>query len=443
MSRHPLRERQKIQQLSVLVNLNVRALGGISATLRIHQRSQELLQQGKTIYRFGLGQSPFPVPDEVVRALKQHASRHEYLPVDGLPELRHAVVNYLHQRHHLSRNARDVLIGPGSKELMFLLMLVYYGDVVIPAPAWVSYGPQATILGRHISWIQTRKEHAWMLSPAELEQLCSMDPYRPRLVILNYPSNPAGKTFSIQELKEFARIARKYRLIILSDEIYGELHYEGRHVSIARYYPEGTIISTGLSKWCGAGGWRLGVMIFPEELRWLRDAMAIVASETYTSTSTPIQYAAVRAFEFPASVEEYLMGVRSILRGLGHYLAERLREAGIMVHTPDGGFYLFLDFEIFREALRRRGISSAEQLCEVLLEETGVALLPGSAFGRPSQELTARLSFVDFDGKKTLRAWLARAPAPDEAPDLSFLRKYCRQTLQGVETLIRWVNQLQ
>lgn len=94
-------------------------------------------------------------------------------------------------------------------------------------------------------------------------------------------------------MKEIAEIARKYEIIILSDEIYGQLHFKGGHVSIARYYPEGTIVSSGLSKWCGTGGWRLGTFSFPKELDWLLEAMTTVASETYTSVGTPIQFAAV------------------------------------------------------------------------------------------------------------------------------------------------------
>jgi aspartate aminotransferase len=130
----------------------------------------------------------------------------------------------------------------------------------------------------------------------ELAVLAKEDPGRPRIVILNYPSNPTGTTYQTGRLKLLGKVARQHRVILLSDEIYGELHYQGRHVSVARFYPEGTIISSGLSKWCGAGGWRLGTFTFPPSLNWLLEAMAAVASETYTSTSTPVQYSAVRAF---------------------------------------------------------------------------------------------------------------------------------------------------
>ena len=218
------------------------------------------------------------------------------------------------------------------------------------------------------------------------------------MLILNYPSNPDGGTYSSDELKKIATIARKYEMIILSDEIYGQLHYKGEHISIARFYPEGTIISSGLSKWCGAGGWRLGTFAFPMDFDWLMNAMAAVASETYTSVCAPIQYAAVRAFKGGILIERYLLHVRRILAHLGNRCAKIIREAGIQVHSPDGAFYLFLDFSPLSTKLKNKGITNSKILCEKLLQDIGVAILPGEAFLTPPEELIARLAYVNFDG---------------------------------------------
>ncbi|MCP4992879.1 MAG: aminotransferase class I/II-fold pyridoxal phosphate-dependent enzyme, partial [Gammaproteobacteria bacterium] len=264
----------------VNLNLNVRGLTQ-SATLAINEQCSQLNQQGCDVFRLGLGQSPFPVADPVVEELRANAHQKDYLPVKGLPRLREAVASYHRQQAGIAYTQDDVLIGPGSKELMFLVQLVYYGDLVIPTPSWVSYAPQANIIGRHIRGVPTTMEDCWKISPKALDALCSNDPTRPRLLILNYPNNPSGITYSNEELESLAAVARRYRVILLSDEIYGEIRFDGRHQSIARYYPEGTIISAGLSKWCGAGGWRLGTFTFPENLRWLLDTVAVVASETY------------------------------------------------------------------------------------------------------------------------------------------------------------------
>ncbi|RKZ37154.1 MAG: aspartate aminotransferase [Gammaproteobacteria bacterium] len=421
----------------VHLNLNVRGLNQ-SATLAINERSAELQAQGRHVYKLGLGQSPFPVPQPVVDALKSHAHEKDYLAVKGLRELRAAVAAYHRRTEGIEYGEEDVMVGPGSKELMFVLQLVYYGDLVIPTPSWVSYAPQAHIIGRQIRWVPTQPENDWRLMPEELDRLCSGDPDRPRIVILNYPSNPTGDTYTTDELKALARIARQYRVVLLADEIYGPLHHRGQHVSIARYYPEGTIISGGLSKWCGAGGWRLGTFTFPRSLHWLLDAVAVVASETYTSTSAPIQHAAVRAFEGGFEIEEYLWQSRRILRQLGRHLWRRLRQAGVQVTKPQGAFYLFPDFSLLSERLQQRGITTSTALCERLLEDTGVAILPGEVFGRPPEELSARLAYVNFDGARTL---VAAAQVPkDRILDRSYLETNCGNTLAAVDAICNWLE---
>jgi aspartate aminotransferase len=253
---------------------------------------------------------------------------------------------------------------------------------------------------------------------------------------LNYPNNPTGYTYGADKLRALAEIARRYRVVMLSDEIYGEVHHEGKHRSIAEFYPEGTIISTGLSKWCGAGGWRLGTFTFPENLKWLLESMAVVASETFTATSAPIQFAAVRAFRGGPEIEEYLKQSRRVLKGLGRYCAERLRTAKVVVGNPDGAFYLFPDFRAFRPQMKAHGISTSAQLCERLLDDVGVATLAGSSFGRKPGELTLRLSYVDFDGAEALAA---ASRDPSEL-DGRFVKQFCPKLHDAVERVANWAS---
>ena len=418
------------------INLNIRGMKP-SATVAINERSNELLKEGRRIFKLGLGQSPFPVPDVVVDELKANAYQKDYLPVQGLRALREAVADYHRRGEGCPATHDDVLIGPGSKELMFLLQLVYYGDLIIPTPAWVSYAPQAKIIGRNVSFLHTDEQHDWLLTAEQLDQHCNEDEGRPRIVILNYPSNPTGRTYTATQLEDIAKVAKRHKLVILSDEIYGELHHEGGHVSISRFYPKGTIISSGLSKWCGAGGWRLGTFTFPRELRWLLDAMASVASETYTSTSAPIQYAAVRAFRGGTEIERYLWRARRVLKALGNWVADKLNDAAIRTVKPEGGFYLFPDFGPFRELLAERGIKTSAQLTARLLEDTGVAILPGSDFGRPKDELTARLAYVDFDGARALS--FIENQADDYIIDDAFVTAHCPNVVEAIERVAKWV----
>lgn len=424
----------------VQLNLNVRGLPP-SATVMINELSDQLRAEGRSIFKMGLGQSPFPVPEPVVERLRANAHQKDYLPVRGLPALRDAVARQHQAEFGVECSRDDVLIGPGSKELMFLLQLVYYGDLVIPTPTWVSYAPQAQIIGRHVRFLPTHSRNGWRITPGQLEELCMSDPRRPRLLILNYPNNPTGGTYPEPELKRLADVASKYKVIFLSDEIYGRLHHEGAHRSIIPFYPEGTIFSGGLSKWCGAGGWRLGLFVFPHGLRWLQNAMAAVASETFTSTSAPIQYAAVAAYEDNPEIDKYLERSRRVLKALGRNLTTRLVAAGIRAARPQGGFYLFPDFRGKAKPLRARGIRTSPDLCERLLEETGVAILPGASFGRDPAELTARLSYVNFDGARALEG-AARVEAERGPVDLDegFLREYCGECLEAVDRICEWLD---
>ena len=285
-------------EFSPRLHLNKHIIGlPPSATVAINDHSNRLLAEGRTVYKLGLGQSPFPVPRSVVEALQENAHQKDYLSVKGLFELREAIADHHRETFGVVCRPEHVLIGPGSKELMFLLQLVFFGDIVIPTPAWVSYGPQARIIGRPIHQLPTRQENGWRLTPDEFEAFCRKTEDRPKILVLNYPSNPTGASYSIEELESLAEVARKYRVMILSDEIYGKIHHQGTHASIVPLYPEGSVFSGGLSKWCGAGGWRLGLFVVDECMEWLLDAMSAVATETFTSTCAPIQYGAVRAFQ--------------------------------------------------------------------------------------------------------------------------------------------------
>ncbi|MCG2582310.1 MAG: aminotransferase class I/II-fold pyridoxal phosphate-dependent enzyme [Marinobacter sp.] len=421
------------------INLNVRGIQP-SATLRINELSNQLRSEGRDIIKLGLGQSPFPVPDRVVQALRDHAHEKDYLPVKGLKALRESIAGYINRGERMRCTWEDVLIGPGSKELLFILQLAYYGDLLIPRPSWVSYAPQARIIGRSVHWLPTHGENNWQLTAEELDIICRDDPSRPRILIMNYPSNPTGCTYTDDQLLAIANVARKYRLILLSDEIYGEVHFEGKHKSIARYYPEGTIISTGLSKWAGAGGWRLGTFIFPPELRPLQDAMAIIASETYTATSAPIQYAAISAFNGGDDMDEYLKQSRRVLKVVGEYMHRRLSEVGAVVQKPEGAFYLFPDFRNFRDALAEKDIKTSQALCQALLENTGVAILPASDFGFVPDHLGARLAFVDFDGAGALE--LAGGDYAGQDLDDAFVQQACPRLVLAMDKMENWLKSL-
>ena len=367
-----------------------------SSTLSINELSKKIQTQGKKVFKFGLGQSPFPVPSILVKELQKHAHSKDYLDVSGLYELRDSIAKYHTSKNKFGYNADDVLVGPGSKELLFQCQMVFDGITLLPAPSWVSYAPQANFLGKKILWIQTTAKENWHITANLLEDICKKDKEN-KLLILNSPNNPSGT--SSRHLEELAFIAKKYELIIISDEIYAELDFTGNYQSIAHFYPEGTIVSGGLSKWCGAGGWRLGTMIFPQNLSLIRKAMRSVASETFTSVSAPIQYAAVKAYKI--NHNEFLKKCRLILKFVSSFLHEELCSVGIKALKPTGGFYILCDFS--NVIKKTDNIFSDKELSNFLLQKLGVASLPGSDFGLAKEKMILRLAFVDFDGGKALK----------------------------------------
>lgn len=408
-----------------------------SATVAINEHCAALRRAGREVYSLGLGQSPFPIPERVVDGLRSHAAQKSYQPVRGLQALREVVAAYHTRTQRIDASPEGVLVGPGSKELLFLLQIAFAGDILLPSPAWVSYAPQARLVGRRVVPLPTTCADGWKVTAAQLDTVCVTVPARARLLVLNSPNNPTGLAYDAPELAALAEVARRHGVLVLSDEIYGELRFDAPHCSIATFYPEGTIISGGLSKWCGAGGWRLGTFQFPRELRWLLDAMAVIASETYTAVSAPVQFAAVRAFEDVPEMTHYLATARWILAALMRACHARLAEAGAVLREPQGGFYLFPDFAPLRPGLDRAGLGRAEIMCRRLLEDTGVAILPGSDFGRPDDELTARLALVDFDGARAMAA----ADMPGARDDANaFVERHCAPVITAVDRLAAWTR---
>lgn len=399
-----------------------------SATLAINELSQKLITEGKEVFKFGLGQSPFPVPDIIVKELQKNAHQKDYLNVSGLIGLREEVANYHSNKNQYKYNAESVIIGPGSKELIFQTQLVLNCDLLLPSPSWVSYEPQAQILNKKVHWIKATAETNWHLDPEELDKTCASLNSVNKLLILNSPNNPSGTTHG--NLKELANVAKKHNVIIIADEIYAELDFTGEYKSITHHYPEKTIVSSGLSKWCGAGGWRIGTLVFPDELSYIRDSVRTVASETFTAVSAPIQYAAIKAYSEDHS--EYLENSRLILKMIGDYIYKELSSVGVMCQKPQGGFYMICDFS--NVVNKTHEINNDKTLCQKILNDIGFAMLPGSDFGMEEDKLLSRIAFVDFDGSKALKMISKEKPSSDNFLDLT-----CPKIAKGISLLKDWI----
>ena len=393
-----------------------------SSTLLINETSRRLEEQGKKIFKFGFGQSPFKVPEDIVKELKDNAHQNKYLPMQGLSELRNAVSKHTSKKKNYNYKSENVIIGPGSKELMFLLHVIFDGEIILPAPSWVSYAPQA-ILGRNkVQILQTKRENNWFPTATEIEEIVLKDKNKNYLLFLNSPNNPSGQI--CENLEEIASIAKKYNLIILSDEIYSELSFKGNYQSISNFCPEKTIISTGLSKWCGAGGWRLGYFLVPDSLIEIKNMINVLASETFSAVSAPIQYAAIKAYENDHS--NFINKSRNILSAVGNYVYENLKSNKVLINKPQGGFYLMPEF-------LNKKFNTSSDMCDSILKDTGVALLPGSDFGFDQDQMLARLSFTDFDGQEFMNKI-----EDNQKIDNDKIGEFAPKIVQGVDNLKKW-----
>ena len=395
-----------------------------SSTLLINETSNKLEKEGKEIFKFGFGQSPFKVPTDIVEELKKNAHQNKYLPMQGLSELRDVIAKFISKRKNYNYLSSNIIIGPGSKELMFLLQVLFEGEILLPVPSWVSYAPQAIIGRNKIKWIQTKSENNWFPTAKEIEDVIKKDKQKKYLIFLNSPNNPSGQV--CENLSEISELSKNYNLYFLSDEIYSELTFEDNYKSISNYLPENTIISTGLSKWCGAGGWRLGYFILPNNLSEITNQLKVLASETFSSVSSPIQYAAISAHKNDHT--NYIKHSTNILKTVGNYVYENLKSNNVLINKPQGGFYLLPEF------INKKFSTSAE-LCNYILKETGVALLPGSDFGFSENRMLVRLSYTDFDGENFMKNTVH-----NEQINYEKIKKYAPKIIEGTNRLKDWSN---
>jgi len=422
----------------VSVNKNISQLKP-SATLQINEAVKKMRADDIKIYHYGFGQSPFPIPNNIVKRLKKNADCNHYLPTVGLLELRIEIARFLSKQQHIKATYENIFIGPGSKELLYQTLLVIEGTYLIPKGSWVSYLPQVKSVGKIYDILETYLEDNYKLQPNVLENYCKKNNSQNKILILNTPNNPSGAVYSNEELENLTIVCKKYEVIVLSDEIYSQVSFESSHApSISNFYPEKTIVFGGLSKVFSAGGYRLGYMMLPEELKKLRPVYQSLFSETFSAVSAPIQYAAIEAYKYKKPVRKSVEASVKILKIIGDYVYFNLTRAGVTCTRPQGGFYVLIGFDKYKVALHKKQLTNSIELAKHLLEEYKVALLPGVDFYFSPEELSFRLAFVDFNGKKALKKYLKN----DVPLDSKFIETYAPNVVDGIQKIVEFANTL-
>lgn len=405
-----------------------------SPTLAMNEAVARRKAEGKQTIHLGFGEATFPLHPLLRQALVDVAEKTGYAPVAGVLTLRAAIADYIQRTRGVECSAEQAVVGPGSKPLIYALLQILDGDVLVPRPSWVSYEPHARLAGRQAIPVATDPLDHHRLSPETLEDAlvgARLQGANPRILIVNSPSNPTGGMFAREDVATMAAWARAAGVTIISDEIYAELAHGWRpHISPARFYPEGCVITGGLSKAFSAGGWRLGYAILPagERGAQLSEALRALASEIWSAAATPIEEAARMAFLPNADLEAYVRRSARLHGHVTHVLYRALSELGIACPRPAGAFYFYPDFSAWRAPLARLGVTTSQQLAEYLLDTWDIATLPGTAFGEEPQELRLRLATSMLYGsphETDLWQLLKQAdhlPVPgttDHAPDLA------------------------
>jgi aspartate aminotransferase len=369
-------------------------LAGIeeSATLGMTARAAALAREGRSVVSLSAGEPDFATPEYIreagIRAIRDGHTH--YPPAAGLRPLREAIAGHVEETDGGACATSEVLVSAGAKQVLFEALFTLFGPgdrVLIPSPYWVSYPAMARLARAEPVVLETRAEDGWKVSPEALDEAARAGA---RGLILNSPSNPTGAMYDADELDALVEIAGRHGLWIVSDEIYREIRYRADYASLAarRADHERIVVVDGFSKAYAMTGWRVGYAIGPVEVI---EAMTTLQGHVNTNTALPCQYAALAALTDRAARDRAMTEMVAAFAARRELLLRVLGSVpGIEPLPPDGAFYLWIDAREWCEALG--GDSTA--LCFDLLEQEGVALVPGAAFGAEGH---LRLSFAAAD----------------------------------------------
>jgi aspartate aminotransferase len=364
-----------------------------SPTLAVAARAAELKAQGQDVIGLGTGEPDFDTPNHIKeaanRALKEGKTK--YTPVDGIAPLKDAIIDKFKNDNGLSYESSQILVSVGGKQSNFNLCqaLINPGDeVLIPAPYWVSYPDIALLAGGVPVFIHAPIEAEYKISPAQLNGAITP---KTRLLFLNSPSNPSGKAYTLSELKALGEVLLKHpNVMIATDDMYEHMLFGGKtFCNILNATPElydRTIVLNGVSKAYAMTGWRIGYAGGPQDLI---KAMKKIQSQSTSSPCSIAQWAALEALQGP---QDEVVVMRDTFKKRHDAVYQRLSAMqGVKVLESDGTFYSFPDFS---EVIKAKGLKDDVAFSEALLNEAGVALVPGSAFGAKG---CIRLSFAASD----------------------------------------------
>ena len=360
----------------------------LSATLAANEDIVRRRNAGQRVLNLAFGEAGLPVHPALRLRLAETSKDNAYGPVAGAAGLREAVAGYW-ARRGLPTDPELIVCGPGSKPLLYALLLAIGGDIVLPMPSWVSYAAQAGLVGARPILVPAPPGEGGTPDPDRVTGAVLHARAQGRevgAILVTLPDNPTGRLAGAETITRLVQIARELDLVIISDEIYRDLVHDeaATFLSPAELAPERTVVTSGLSKSLAIGGWRIGVARLPNTP--LRDRLLAIASEIWSSPAAPVQHAAAYAYTEPPEIVERIAASRRLHGVVARAVADRFARAGAGVSYPQGGFYLYPDLTPLR-----RFTTSAE-LAAALLDRHGVGVLPGAAFGDAPGNLRVRVA---------------------------------------------------
>ena len=354
-----------------------------SPTLAIDAKFKAMKAEGIDVIGFGCGEPDFDTPDNIkaaaIKAIEEGQTK--YTPASGTLALKQAVCDKLKRDNGLDYKPSNIVVSNGAKHSLLNAFnaIINPGDeIIVPAPYWVSYTEMIKMADGVPVIIETKEEDDFKFTAQQLRDAITP---KTKALVLNSPSNPTGMLYGEAELREIAEIAVENDIFVVADEIYEKLIYDGKqHVSIASFNEEikdRTIIINGVSKSYAMTGWRIGFTAANEAVT---KAMANMQSHAASNPSSISQAAALEAYN---GEQETVEEMRKVFEERRNYMVDRINSiAGVSCRKPEGAFYVMMNIkEVFGREICGKVINSSDDFCEVLLENSLVALVPGSGFG--------------------------------------------------------------
>ncbi|MCD6440606.1 MAG: pyridoxal phosphate-dependent aminotransferase [Candidatus Marinimicrobia bacterium] len=354
-----------------------------SPTLAMNALARDMKAKGIDVINFGVGEPDFNTPDYIknagIQAINDNFTR--YTAAAGIPELRQAIATKLKNDNNLFYDPCDILVSPGAKaSIVNILMTICdpRDEVLIPSPYWVSYTSQVEMVDAFPILLPTDESTDFKITANQLEEALS-SLANPKALIINSPNNPTGAVYSKEELQQIAEVCLKYDILIISDEIYEKLIYDGeKHYSIAQVseeVKEHTIVINGVSKAYAMTGWRLGYAAGPHEI--IQCATRIQGHSTSCVTSISQKAALAALNEDDGSIEKMR---REFEKRRNFLVSELNRINNVKCAMPKGAFYTMPNVSYYLHN-NKKGITNTVELCHHQLEHFHIAIVPGSAFG--------------------------------------------------------------